>query len=77
MAEKKKTQRDELLDYLRIHKRITRLEAFLELGIAELPARICELKKPKYGGHRFEEKRIPFITRSGKKSSYIEYTLVA
>ena len=71
----KKTQREEVIDYLRQHGTITRLDAFLDLGIAELPARICELKKEKYGGYKFNEKRITFITRLGKKSFYIEYSL--
>ena len=69
------TQRDEVLEYLKENKTITRADAWFELGIAELPARICELKKKKYGGYKFNEKRIPFVTRRGKKSSYIEYSL--
>lgn len=72
---KKSTQRDEVINYIKEHGTITRLDAFLDLGIAELPARICELKKEKYGGYRFKEVRKPFITRLGKRSSYIEYSL--
>lgn len=72
---KKSTQREDVLKYLKENGTITRMDAFLDLGIAELPARICELKKEKYGGHHFIEKRKPFITRLGKRSHYIEYSL--
>jgi len=65
-------QRTEVLDYIKRFGSITRADAFNDLGIAELPARICELKAR---GHRFHEKRETFTTRLGKKSSYIRYSL--
>ncbi len=70
---RKRTQKEEVLDYLRIHKTIDRALAWSELGIAELPARICELEKE---GYIFNKKRIPFTSRLGKKSSFIAYSLV-
>lgn len=65
------TQRDEVVKYIQTNGSITRLEAFLDLGIAELPARICELKER---GYKFNEERVPFTTRLNKKSSYMKYS---
>lgn len=70
---KKSTQKEEVLSYLREHKTIDRALAWSELGIAELPARICELEKE---GYIFNKKRIPFTSRLGNKSFYMEYTLI-
>ena len=44
----KLTQRDRVLMYLQDFGSITRAEAFTELGIVELPARIVELKRLGY-----------------------------
>ena len=73
---KKKNQRDEIIEYIRRNKSITRADAWFDLGIAELPARICELKKEKYGGYRFDEKSEPFVSRLGNKTSYTRYFLI-
>ena len=69
----KKTQKTEVLEYIKANGGITRLDAFLDLGIAELPARICELKAE---GYHFKEERVPFTTRLNKKSSYIRYSIM-
>lgn len=48
MGTNKMTQRDRVLKWLREFGSITRAEAFTELGIVELPARITELKQEGY-----------------------------
>lgn len=69
----KKTQREAVIDYLNTYGSITRLDAFMDLGIAELPARICELEKK---GYSFNKVRVPFKSRLGRHSSYIKYSLL-
>jgi hypothetical protein len=58
------TQNESLLAYLKKHHFITRYEAFIELGITNLWARVAELELPKNGGHRFD--RRPYTTKAGK-----------
>jgi hypothetical protein len=60
----KLTQNEALLAYVKKHHFITRYEAFIELGITNLWARIAELETPAYGGHKFD--RRPYTTRTGK-----------
>lgn len=38
------TQNEIVIEYLKIHKHITRLEAMTKLGIGNLPARINEIR---------------------------------
>ena len=42
------TQKQEILKWLNEHGSLTRLQAILNLGIIELPARICELERDGY-----------------------------
>ena len=67
-----KTQKSDVLEYIKANGKITRAEAWYDLGIAELPARICELQKD---GFRFTKKTVPFKSRLGRMSSYTEYSL--
>lgn len=46
------TQRDRVIQYIKDFGSITRAEAFNELGIVELAARICELERM---GYKFEK----------------------
>jgi hypothetical protein len=55
------TQNERLLAYLKKYHFITRYEAFIELGITNLWARVAELEEQ---GHRFD--RRPYTTRTGK-----------
>ena len=48
---RKKNQQSRLIEYFKSNKSIDRIQA-LELGIGELPSRICELKKL---GFQFEK----------------------
>ena len=67
-----RTQKDDVINYIKENGFITRAEAWSDLGIAELSARICELEKE---GFEFNKKRIPFKSRLGRKSSFIKYSL--
>lgn len=58
------TQNQRLLVYLKKHHFITRYEAFIELGITNLWARIAELESPQHGRHKFD--RRPYTTKTGK-----------
>lgn len=64
MSCQKLTQNEALLAYVKKYHFITRYEAFIELGITNLWARIAELETPQYGRYRFD--RRPYTTRTGK-----------
>lgn len=64
MSCQKLTQNQALLAYLKKHHFITRYEAFIEIGITNLWARVAELELPKNGGYRFD--RRPYTTKTGK-----------
>lgn len=48
------TQKDKILKYIAVHGSITSMEAYSELGITQLGARIFELKEK---GFKFSKKR--------------------
>ena len=65
-------QRERILQYLRDEGSITRAEAFAELGIVELPARICELERL---GFEFKKEVIRKKNRYGDRIRFMKYTL--
>lgn len=69
----KKTQKQRILDYVKEFKSISRREAFLDLGIAELSSRIGELEAM---GHRFDRKTEVSQNRYGEEVTYTRYTLI-
>lgn len=74
MRKVKLTQRDKVLSYIRDFGCITTWEAYSELGISQLGARIFELKQR---GYEITTKRIYTQNRYGEKTHYDEYRLVA
>lgn len=72
--EKTMTQAERVLDYLESGKKLTRLNAFNELGIIELSSRICELKSK---GHKVNKKMITVKNRYDEKCSVAEYYMEA
>ena len=68
---RKQNQRMRLIEYLKRHKSIDRIQA-LEIGIGELPSRICELRKL---GFRFEKSWNTYESKFGKYDVR-NYTLV-
>lgn len=66
------TQKERVIQYIRDFGSISRREAFLDLGICELSARICELEKM---GHTFHREMEKSRNRYGDPVSYTRYTL--
>lgn len=66
------TQRDRVIQYIKDFGSITRAEAFNELGIVELSARICELERM---GYKFEKKTVYRENRYGEMIHFTKYTL--
>jgi len=64
------TQAERVLDYLESGNTITTLNAFNELGITRLAARIYELKEE---GHDVKSKRIKVTNRYDEQCSVSEY----
>ena len=69
---KKVTQRDRVLQYIRDFGYITSWDAYKELGVSQLGARIFELKEC---GYAFEKTRVTTKNRYGEKTHYDEYRL--
>ena len=66
------TQRERILIYIKDFGSITRIEAFFDLGIFELPARICELEKE---GYKFKKTQHTTKNRYGEKIRFTRYRL--
>ena len=69
---RRKTQREQVLQYINDFGSITRAQAFMDLGIAELAARICELQKE---GYSFNKKQESAINRYGDRVYFTKYSL--
>ena len=68
------TQYDRILDYMKEHGSITPMEAFSELGITRLAARVHELERKGFVIDReMEESK----NRYGGKSRYMRYWRVS
>ena len=66
------TQKDRVLKYLNDFGSITRAEGFTELGIVELPARICELQRD---GYQFSRETVSAKNRYGDVVTFTRYSL--
>jgi hypothetical protein len=64
------TQSERVLKYLEDGKKLTCLNAFNELGITQVAARIFELKEQ---GHPIKKKMISVTNRYDEKCSVAEY----
>lgn len=72
--ERRPTQRQRVINYIRERGSLTRREAAYELGIFELAARISELEAE---GYTFDKSGVQkFTTRDGVKSWCVVYKLV-
>ena len=72
--ERKPTQRDMVLSYIREFGCITTWQAYQDLGISQLATRIFELKEL---GYRFTTTRVNTKNRYGKPTHYDEYRLAS
>lgn len=67
------TQKERLLKWFWDYGSITRAEAFTELGIVEMPARICELERM---GYLFDKETVLKKNRYGENVCFTKYTLI-
>lgn len=73
MAQVKLTQKDRIINYIRKFGSISTREAFNDLGIARLGARIFELKRE---GYSFIEKWEEAKNRYGEQTNFKRFYLV-
>ena len=69
---RKPSQREKVLDYIVKFGSITSWQAYSDLGITQLGARIFELKEQ---GYIFSKTRVNTTNRLGEKTHYDEYRL--
>lgn len=69
----KKTQKERILDYIKEFGSITSLEAYSELGITQLGARLDQLKRE---GYMFSTEFEKAKNRYGEDVHYKRYRLV-
>lgn len=72
MKKGKMTQTDKVLGFVREFGGITSFEAYTELGITQLGARIFELERE---GYRFERIPLSKINRYGDKIRFVRYEM--
>ena len=72
MPKCKLTQCDRIIDYLKRYGSITSWQAYADLGITQLGARIFNLKER---GYEFETERVNTKNRMGEKTHYDVYRL--
>ena len=66
------TQKDRILEYIRNFGSITSWEAYKDLGITQLGARIFELEDR---GYRFKKETVESKNRYGEKVQFKKYSL--
>lgn len=66
----KMTQKDRVLKYMRDNGSITPFEAFTELGITRLAARICELQ---HTGQDIISEPVETVNRYGERAYFTRY----
>lgn len=70
---KKITQRDRILQYLHDFGSITSWQAYADLGVTQLGARLQELEER---GYVFTRENIPTKNRYGENTHYTKYALL-
>lgn len=68
-----RTQKQDILDWFRAHKTLTRMQSYTELGVCELSSRIGELERD---GHKFHRKNVQGTAKNGRKYTITEYSLI-
>lgn len=72
MENKRPTQCEHIMQYMQEFGSITSFEAFIELGVTRLGARISEMRK---SGINIIGKKETRVNRFGKKASFMRYRL--
>ena len=67
------SQRQRILKYIRDYGSITSWEAYYDLGITQLGARVYELKQE---GYEFRTERVKSKNRYGDNVDFVKYYLV-
>ena len=67
------TQKDRIMNYIRQYGYITSRDAYNDLGITQLGARIDDLQKE---GYKFKKEWINGIDRYGQACDYKKYSLI-
>lgn len=73
MSNKRPSQTSRLLDYLKQFKSVTTWEAFQELGITRLSARIFEIKEQ---GYSVKTESVTAKNRFGEPVHFNKYSLI-
>ena len=68
----KMSQKERILDYIDEFGSISSLEAFRDLGVSQLSARLCELEK---AGYVFNKKQESSLNRYGERVYFTRYSL--
>lgn len=66
-----RTQRERVVDYISRFGSITSMQAFADLGITQLAARICELKDE---GYEFKKEQVSATNRFGETVYFKKYS---
>ena len=70
--EKRPTQCDKIIQYIKDFGSITTLQAMADLGVLRLASRIFELEEQ---GYIFDKKWVSSMNRYGEKVNYVMYSL--
>ena len=65
------TQAERILEYIKTHGSIDRLQAFTDCGIFELSSRICNLERQ---GYEFVKERKTGVNQFGDTFGYVKYS---
>lgn len=68
-----KTQSEKVLEYMQVNGGITSMQAFKDLNITRLSARIWDLRKQ---GHDVVSRRVSYKASDGTRKHYDVYSLV-
>lgn len=74
MGNRKPTQADRVLDYMQKFGSITTLDAFKDLGVTRLSARIWEIRHDR--GYTIKSESESTKNRFGENVSYFRYSIV-
>lgn len=66
------TQREQILNYIKVFGSITPMEAFADLGITKLATRISEMKRD---GLNFKIESVKTKNRFGKSVRFAKYSM--
>lgn len=70
------TQKEQIIEYMRIYGSITPMQAFIDLGCTKLATRISEINSDdKYGDIYIRKETVRAINRDGRPVHFMRYSL--